>query len=87
VLTLIEAQAENIDWDRLIHRLGPDAPLLAGALSVFAWLDAGAARSIPARVWDRLGLRLAAVPPSRESPSERAALLDSRPWFRGRTGP
>jgi hypothetical protein len=83
VLNLIAAQTEAIDWPHLLVRLGEDAPLLTAALAVFSWLDPLRACGIPAAVWDRLGL----LPPSPDvqssvDPRARAALIDSRPWFR-----
>jgi hypothetical protein len=86
VLNLIAAQAGNIDWNQLIQRLGPDTPLLAGALCVFAWLDGETAALIPPSVWEQLGVRRPAFPASMESPSQRAALLDGRPWYRSGAG-
>ena len=86
VLNLIAARAANIDWNHLIQCLGPDAPLLAGALCVFAWLDWETATQIPAPVWERLGIRRPASSAPMESFRQRASLLDGRPWYRGRTG-
>lgn len=82
VLNLIAAQTDSIEWYRLLARLGEDAPLLTAALSLFAWLDPARALVIPAAVWNELGLT-----PPRENvnPTDtqaRAALIDSRPWFR-----
>ncbi len=81
VFNLIAAKADSIDWGRLLSRLAEDAPLLGGALSVFAWLDPEGARYIPRQVLSQLGVKPATgrypVPPH-----SRAALLDSRPWFR-----
>lgn len=87
VLNLIGAQAESIDWNHLLARLGSDAPLLTGALAVFAWLDPVRAAAIPEEVWPRVGL----MPPRPDARSlaeapGRAALLDSRPWFRPSAG-
>ena len=87
VLNLIAAQTEAIDWNHLVERLGSDWPLLTAVLSVFAWLDPQRAQKIPPAVWNRLGL----IPPqpgsehSVDTPA-RAALLDSRPWFRPSAG-
>ena len=82
VLNLIAATADTLDWDRLISRTAEDAPLLAGVLAVFAWLDPAHARQIPRRVWTGLGL----APPGGQAHDSdlvrsRADLLDSRPWF------
>lgn len=82
VLNLLAAQGESVDWQHLLSRLDADAPLLAAALSLFAWLDPSRAGGVPGWVWDRLG----AAPPSpgahNVDPQARATLLDSRPWFR-----
>jgi hypothetical protein len=87
VLNLIAAQTESVDWPHLLERLGEDAPLLTAVLSLFAWLDPDRALRIPAPVWNRLGL----LPPKPDAqrpvdPQARAALIDSRPWFRQSAG-
>ncbi|HXE58520.1 MAG TPA: nucleotidyltransferase, partial [Gemmatimonadales bacterium] len=56
VVNLLDATLPDLDWDRLLARLGEDQPLLAGAVAVFAWLEPHRCREIPDRVWDRLGL-------------------------------
>jgi Nucleotidyl transferase of unknown function (DUF2204) len=87
VLNLIAAQAASIDWDHLLSRLGPDTPLLAAVLGLFAWLTPGRAQVIPVTVWQRTGVR--APQPAPEDPADtraRAALIDSRPWFRPAAG-
>ena len=85
VLNLLDAQVGSIAWSRLIERLGEDVPLLTGALAVFSWLAPDKAGAIPEWVSHQLGLRR---PEAHTAESEvarhRAALLDSRPWFRGR---
>jgi hypothetical protein len=86
VLNLIQAQTGAIDWNHLINRLGEDAPLLAGALSVFGWLAPLQAQDIPAQVWALLGLALPAPDRDLDTTGQRASLLDSRPWF-GRPDP
>lgn len=87
VLNLIAAQAASIDWIRLLHRLGPDAPLLGAALGVFAWLTPSRAQAIPVVVWHRLGLQAPRpAPEDRADISARAGLIDSRPWFRPASG-
>ena len=81
VFNLLDARAQRVDWDHLIARLDDDAPLLAGALDVFAWLAPDRAAAIPERVRARLGLR--SIPPAADPDISRfrAELLDSRPWF------
>ncbi|HUR96272.1 MAG TPA: hypothetical protein VMY76_16965 [Gemmatimonadales bacterium] len=83
VLNLLDAMAPRLDWDRLMMRMGPDLPLLAAALSVFAWLAPARASQIAEQVWTRAGARPPEAPPERHVTRARADLLDSRPWFRG----
>ena len=82
VLNLVAAQTNSIDWDRLLDRLGVDVPLLTSVLIIFAWLDPNRARMIPDRVWDRLGVVLPRNIEEDVDSRARAALIDSRPWFR-----
>jgi hypothetical protein len=87
VLNLIAAQAASINWDHLLDRLGDDTPLLGAALGVFAWLTPSRAQAVPVTVWQRLGVR--SPEPGAEDQSDtraRAALIDSRPWFRPASG-
>jgi hypothetical protein len=81
VLNLLDAQAGSIDWERLLNRLGEDAPLLAGALSVYAWVAPDRAPAVPLAVWQQLRLHPPAGPRSPDLVQGRANLLDSRPWF------
>jgi Nucleotidyl transferase of unknown function (DUF2204) len=82
VLNVVDAHTTTIDWDRLLRRLSEDIPVLGGALSVYAWLAPDRAPDIPPAIWSRVGLN---PPEQRGNPElipRRAALLDSRPWFR-----
>jgi hypothetical protein len=81
VLNLLDAQVGSIEWERLLDRMADDTPLLAGAMSVFAWLAPDRAALIPPTVWQRLGLRGPEKAPDPETLRSRADLLDSRPWF------
>jgi hypothetical protein len=82
VLNLIDVRAGEIDWSHLLDRLAEDVPLLAGALSVYGWLAPDRAGDIREEVWHRLGLRFPQPGSDPVIASERARLLDSRPWFR-----
>jgi hypothetical protein len=82
VLNLIGTRADAIDWEHLLNRLGEDAPLLGGALSVFGWLAPARAHDIPLQVWQRLGLRPPGPVSNPHVTEARAHLLDGRPWFR-----
>jgi hypothetical protein len=87
VFNLIDALAPRLDWDRLIARMGADLPLLAAALTVFAWLSPARAAGIPPQVWGAVGARPPEPAQERHVSRARADLLDSRPWFRGAETP
>jgi hypothetical protein len=81
VLNLIDAQAGSMDWSWLLDRMADDTALLAGALSVYAWVAPDRTELIPSLVWQRLRLEPAHEPYRPELVRHRASLLDSRPWF------
>jgi len=72
---LLATVGPELDWHRLIERVEPDTALLAGVLSVFAWVEPDCANALPEWIWNRLEAR----PP--EPGIRRAHLLDSRPWL------
>jgi hypothetical protein len=78
--TVLHSIGSDLDWRHLLHRVGEDAPLLTGMLSVFAWLCPAQARSLPAWLWPELGLQLPKIDHSLPA-GQRADLLDSRAWF------
>lgn len=81
VLNLLYFQGETLDWLHLLQRVDQDIPLLRGALSVYAWLVPGRARSIPDWVWERVGIAELPGPVGEETTAWRVRALDSRPWF------
>ena len=81
VLNLLYFVAADIDWEYLLCRIGEDAVLLAGVLSVFRWISPGRAQALPVWIWERVGLR---APEPGEVPDidkRRVGLLDTRPWY------
>lgn len=80
-LNLLYAAGRELDWTRLLRRLGDDKPLLAAALWVFRWMFPGRAQELPEWLWP--GLHVAAPEPGPAPPvdRDRVALIDSRPWF------
>ena len=76
-LSLLYSVGPELDWQRLLGRIGEDAPLLFGLLSVFSWLCPGRARELPPWLWQESR----AWPAHLEDHGNRADLLDSRPWF------
>jgi hypothetical protein len=80
VLNLLYAAGREIRWEYILRRMGADAALLAGVLSVFAWLAPGLARELPEWLWGKL--RIAPpLPAAVEIDQARVSLLDRRPWF------
>src|SRR5581483_3604262 len=53
-LNLLYGVGPEIDWRHLLARLGEDAPLLIGLLSVFGWLCPDRARELPSWIWNEL---------------------------------
>jgi hypothetical protein len=82
VLNLIYSRGDTLDWEHLLKRLGADAALLAGVLSLFAWLCPGRVWTIPDWLWGRL--KMMKPTPSAMAPEvnrHHVGLIDSRPWF------
>ena len=80
VLNLLYSAGGEVQWEYLVRRMGEDAALLAGALSVFRWISPGIARRLPGWLWGSLGL----APPGPETEEvvkRRTDLLDRRPWY------
>lgn len=83
ILNLIHCTGPYLDWNHLLRRVAEDEPLLKGLLSIFSWISPQKARSIPQRVWEKLGLPFPsdAVTSDPEGRPARPDLLDTRPWF------
>ena len=80
IFNLLYAAGPQLNWDRLMRRLGDDLPLLQAALTVYQWLCPGRAAELPAKLRKQLHLARhdGDVP---ECSEERTNLLDSRGWF------
>lgn len=76
ILNLLYHSGSSIDWERLLGRLGADAPLLAAVATVFRWLCPDRAEKLPEWLWKRLD-----APSVFEECGRRSFLLDTRPWF------
>lgn len=81
VLNVLAAAVEQIEWRRLVARMGRDLPLLHAALAIFNWLCPGRAQALPA--WLRKQFALARIEADAPAAMEerRVNLFDSRPWF------
>lgn len=82
LLNILSAEGPELDWPRLISRVGEkDAPLLGGLLSTFRWMLPEVANRLPKCVWPAAGLLPPEAAPHAEEDEERAPVLDSRDWF------
>lgn len=80
-LNLLYGVGEGLNWRSVLRAFDADAPLLAGLLSLFAWLTPRDARKLPIWLWDELRLERPAADHDLEITRERASLLDTRSWF------
>ncbi len=80
VLNLLYNNGQALDWEHLIEKMGADVPLLAGVLSVFAWMCPGRAAAFPRWLWERVGLGMPGLAGSKID-RQRVDWIDSRPWF------
>jgi len=78
VFRYMDTCGPGLDWQHLYERLGPDFPLLGGALSVFSWLNPQRAAAFPEWVWEKFCVRNPAFTVA-ESEEARANLLADRP--------
>jgi hypothetical protein len=81
VLNILYATASYLDWTHLLSRVGDDAPLLKGVLSIFSWMCPQAAEAIPDSIRLQLDLTAEDMVPGKPVDPHRVRLLDSRPWF------
>jgi len=81
VLNLIYAVGRELNWDRLLARLGEDVPLLRAALNIFDWLCPECAAQLPQKLRDRLQLPEPAIDAAPGVQARRVSSLDSRSWF------
>lgn len=81
LLNVLYAQGPELDWEYLISRIGDDARLLGGVLSVYVWICPGEAKALPEWLWSRVGLARPASAPSCRHDRRRVHLLDRREWF------
>lgn len=81
VLNVLAGAHETMDWEWLVHRMGPDLPLLHGALAIFNWMSPARARTLPGWLRKRFALPDVDVPQPEAVEARRVRLFDSRPWF------
>jgi hypothetical protein len=81
VMNLFFYTGGTVDWGLLTRRMEDHIPLLAAALTVFRWIAPGRAESLPAWLWEKLGLPPMPATPLPETDRGHVSLLDTRPWF------
>ena len=81
VLNILYSQRKSLNWRHLLDRLGEDAPLLYGLLTIFRWLCPNLATEVPAWLWRESESAQATAPVAPETCRRRADLLDRRSWF------
>lgn len=79
LLNLLYTTGPLFDWNRLLQRMAGHERLLAGVLSLFAWIAPARARLLPDWLWRRVHLDMPGGGPARCD--DRLRLLDTRDWF------
>jgi hypothetical protein len=83
LLNLLYSVSHEIDWDRLLDRVGEDCELVGSVAALFRWMCPEKAGNIPDWVYLRLGLWPEAPDCAEmaEDDQDRPTMLDSRAWF------
>jgi hypothetical protein len=79
-LNLLHVVGPEMDWNRLLDRLGSDKRLVGALLSIFAWLCPQRARQLPVWLWREVQAP-GPEPDANLECGSRAGLFDTRPWF------
>ena len=79
LLNVLAAEAKNIDWERLIERLGEETFLLGGLMNVFRWMCPRTSAELPDWIWEPMGL--SNIRPLEPMDNRRVGWLDTRDWF------
>lgn len=80
ILNIIDCTADQLDWRRLVSRVGEDAPLLIALLQIYAWLRPEMPERFPGWLQEEMCLHNV-FRDGTELTRRRAALLDSRNWL------
>jgi hypothetical protein len=82
ILNIIYAQGPELDWERLLSRVGEDWPVMTSLMSLFCWMCPGRAAELPAFIWPRMGMDLR--PPTEDGALKdrtRTTLFRADDWF------
>jgi hypothetical protein len=80
ILSLLYARGAELDWERLLSKLGDDRLVLGSVVNLLRWLTPGRTCRFPDFIWAAMGL----LPPSTCDPEvdhDRVALLRSEHLF------
>lgn len=83
IFNLVHEHGPQMDWTRLIRRVGEDVPLLRAMLTAYGWLCPTEVKKLPASLPRRLNAAERAMR-SRTPTYDRIRLMDSRTWFGAR---
>jgi hypothetical protein len=81
LINILCFQSAHLDWKHLIHRFGPELPILRALLNIFSWICPLEAAQIPENIRTRLGVEIILPEDPAATTRVRKNLLDSRPWF------
>lgn len=81
ILVILGSRGPALDWERLIGRVGEDAPLLGAILSFFRWLHPERAAELPPWIWEKMGLCPWKEEPDPARIRQRADLIRKGGWF------
>jgi hypothetical protein len=85
IFNLVHEHGPQMDWPRLIRRVGEDVPLLRAMLTVYGWLCPADFKKLPPFLPRRLKAAERTMR-SRAATYDRIRLMDSRTWFGARAG-
>jgi hypothetical protein len=80
ILSLLYARGTELDWERLLSKLGEDRLVLGALVNLLRWMCPGRSSRFPDFIWAPLGL----LPPSSSGPEvdhDRVALFNCQHLF------
>jgi len=81
LINLLYQTCDQLDWDHVLQRLGPERPLLCGLLNVFNWVAPSRALRLPREIREMFHLSEPTSEALALPDDHQVRLLDSRPWF------
>ena len=81
LINLLYQTCDQLDWNHVLCRLGPERPLLCGLLHVFNWVAPSRAHRLPREIREMFHLPEPTAEALARPDDHQVRLLDSRPWF------